>query len=439
MRPLPMALRPALPLVMTSALCGCDLALASVLSPGLGRPMTGRVLDARTKLPVGGATVLAGLGSTVTDAAGQFRLFGNFASDEISIARAGYVALTQGGLSLDAASDLQFELEPLFTPSSGLPMRFLQLNGAVRGLSTPATPALVSLGGVSTGVSNGLYALEYKAPAPGRILTAVLAWGSLSAPYAEGVAVPQAFHFLDFAYQVGSWRLGDTIPEAAQEQMLQIAPQVPIQPVRVQFSNLGNFRNVQTEVALDFGALGYVPVARSLASNQTLPVPALSGLKYVVQGEAIDASGKQSSSVSITTNDPGKASLPLLPLPKIEGPANGASGVGQRPTFRWTAIPHEVSYELTLREVGEGKAKWIGRTSYSQITYPGFALNDINGGALRPERKYTWSLRAVELLEETELPDTPSFRLTAAEAKVPMRPFRTRKREVEIREMGFAL
>jgi hypothetical protein len=432
----------AVALVAVPALSGCDLALAGLFLPGLGRPLVGRVIDARTRLPVGGATVLAGLGQTVTDGQGRFRLFGNFASDEVSVARAGYVAQTQGGIPVSPDGDLEFPLEPLFVPTSPLPVRFLQLSGPVAGLSSPLEPAMVCLGGTSVAVSNGAYAVEYKAPSPGRILSAVLARGTLSAPWVEGVAAPQPFHFLQFGYEVGSWRLGDTIPESAQTRPIQIAAQVPIQPVRVSYSNLGGFGGVQTDVALDFGVLGYVPVARAFASSQSLPVPVLAGLKYVVSGEASDAGGKTSSLVSLTTNDPGRAAFALLTVPRVVEPVAGATGVGQRPTFRWTPLPVDVSYEVRVREVGEAQLKWVGRTRFPEITYPGFAPNDINGGALRPDRKYTWSLRAVEVLEEGVLPTSPRFELTAAgapDARVPVRPYRVRKREAEVRDMGFSL
>jgi hypothetical protein len=418
----------------------CDLLVASLFVPGVGRPLTGRVVDSRTRLPVGGATVVAGLGQTVTDAQGRFYLFGNFTSDEVSVARAGYVALTVGDIPVGSADGLEIVLEPMFSPASALAMKFLQLSGPVQGLPAPNTPALVSLGGTTTAVSNAAFSLEYKATAPGQVLSSVLAWGTLSAPYAEGVAAPQPFHFLNFAYQVGSWRLGNTIPESAQSQALQITAQVPIAPVRISYSNLGGFRNVQTDVALDFGVLGYVPVARSLASNQSLPVPTLAGLKYVIQGEATDGTGKSSSLVSITTNDPGRIAFALLPVPRVSSPASGATGVGQRPTFSWTPLTQPVIYEVVLREVGEAKPKWIARTRYSEVTYPAFALNDINGGALRPDRKYSWSLRAIELLEQTELPTARSQLLNVdVSPRTPIRPYRTRKREVEVREMGFSL
>lgn len=430
-------------LLTAPVLTGCDLVVAGAFVPGLGRPMTGRVVDARTRLPVGGATVLAGLGQTVTDAQGRFRLFGNFASDEISVSRAGYIAITQGDTPVAPNEELEFALEPLFLPSSPMPTRFLQLSGQVAGLTSPVTPAMVCLGGAVAPVSNGVYAVEYKAPSPGRLLSAVLAWGTLSDPWVEGVAAPQPFHFLDFAYQVGSWRLGDTIPESAQQRNVQIQAQVPLQPVTVRYGNIGaGFATVQTDVALDFGVLGYVPVARALASSQALPVPTLAGLKYVVTGEAVDTAGKARSLVTLTTNDPGKATFQLLSVPKVLQPLAGATAVGQRPTFRWTGLPADVQYEVRLQEVGEARPKWIGRTRYPEITYPGFALNDINGGALRAERKYTWSLRAVELLDGTEVPSAVGLSLQAVGEvgwRVPVKPYRVRKREAEVSEMGFTL
>ncbi|MEB3285742.1 MAG: hypothetical protein VKN33_10695 [Candidatus Sericytochromatia bacterium] len=426
--------------VTFACLTGCDLTAAALLVPGVGQPLRGRVVDSRTRLPVGNATVIAGLGQTVSDASGVFHLFGNFTSDEVSVSRAGYVSFTQGDIPISQAEDIEIAIEPMFAPQSALPVKFLQLSGPVQGLPTLDSPALVSLGGTTTAVSNAAFSLEYKATSPGQILSSVLAWGTLSGPYIDGVTAPQPFHFLNFAYQVGSWRLGDTIPASAQSQALQIASQVPISPVRISYSNLGGFRNVQTDVLLDFGVLGVIPVARALASNQSLPVPAINGLKYVIEGEATDAAGKASSLVSITTNDPSRIAFSLLQVPRIVTPTPGATSVGQRPTFRWTPLSQEVIYEVVLREVGEVKPKWVARTRYPEVTFPAFAQNDINGGALRPDRQYTWSLRALEILEQNEVP-SPGFTPPRIQSlpRLPVRPYRVRKREVEVREMGFSL
>ena len=441
MRP-PFRSLPALAAALSAAvLGGCDAAIAGFFLPGLGRPMVGRVVDARTHLPVGGATVLAGLGATVTDGEGRFQLIGNFGGREISVGRAGYIALTLGGVPPDPGGELQFELEPLFPNESPLPTRFLTLVGPVLGVA-PAANAIVALGGTPpVAVSNGAYSLEFKGQVPGKVLSSVIAWGTLSDPYIETGAGP--FSFLNFNYLVGSWALGETVPESRWELGLQVPPQsqVPIREVRVAYSNLDTrFQAVQTDVLLDFGVLGYVPVARALASNHQLRVPTLEGLKYVVTGEARDATGKFASLVTLTTNDPDKATFPLLSVPKIESPP--ATGAGQRPTFAWTPVPGDVNYEVTLYEVGEGKAKWVGRTDQPEITYPGFAPNDINGGALRPDKKYAWTLRVIELLDETETPSAarPFGVLSVGLAgPVPIKPYRVRKREAEVRDNGFSL
>lgn len=443
MRP-PSRFLPALVAALgTTVLGGCDAAIAGFFLPGLGRPLTGRVLDAYTHLPVGGATVLAGLGATVTDAEGRFNLIGNFGGREVSVARAGYIALTLGGLSPDPGGELLFEIEPLFPANAQLPKRFLTLFGEFGGLPANA-PAIVALGGLTpVPVSNGAYNLEFSGSVPGRVLSSVLAWGSLSAPYVEGALASQAFHFLSFNYMVGSWPLGETVPESRVRQPLGLAAQsqVPIKDVKVAYTNLGTAEGVQTDVALDFGVLGYVPVARALASSQTLKVPVLEGLKYQVSGEARYPGGKAISLVTLTTNDIGKAAFPLLAVPKVTSPP--ATGAGARPTFAWTPVEGEVNYEIEVREEGEGKPKWIARTDQPEIQYPGFAPNDINGGALRPEKKYTWTLRAIDLLAVDEVGDEAArkFQLlsTTALGPVPIKPYRVRKREAMVFENRFGL
>lgn len=424
-----------------TVLGGCDAAIAGYFLPGLGRPLVGRVVDANTHLPVGGATVLAGLGSTITDGEGRFRLFGNFASREISVGRAGYIALTEGGLSPDPGGELQFELEPLFPTSSQLPKRFLNLVGPVQGLPANA-PAIVSLGGTTAAVSNNAYNIDFNGAVPGKVLTSVIAWGLLSEQYFEGAVAAQPFHFLNFNYQVGSWALGETVPESRQELALTVPAQsqVPIKPVRVTYGNIGGADAVQTDVLLDFGVLGYVPVARALASAQSLDVPTLAGLKYVVTGEARYPGGRTSSLVTLNTNDPGKATFTMLSVPKVTSPP--AVDAGQRPTFAWSEVAGEVNYEVTLFEVGEGKPKWIGRTDQTEITYPGFAPNDINGGALRPEKKYVWNLRAIDLLEVDEIAaPAQAFGVLSVgvSGPVPIKPYRVRKREAFVGENGFTI
>lgn len=435
-------LRAAVAALGLAATSGCDLAVAGYFTPGIGHPMTGIVLDATTHLPVGGASVLAGLGATVTDGQGRFKLLGNFGSREISVSRAGYIAVTYGGIPVSPDNDLQFDLEPLFPIRPPSTVRFLEVTGPVNGLASPTTPALVSLGGISQPVNNGAYTVEYRG-GPGRIVTTILAWGTTNAPYVQGVAAPPAFHFLDFAYDVRHWPLGDTVPASRQIFPLTIRNQVPIKASKVSYTNLGKLGLVQTDVLLDFGVLGFVPVARATASNQQLNIPSQEGLKYVVTGEARDTAGRTSSLVELTTNDPGKAAFPLLSVPSISSPAQGEAGVGQRPTFKWSAVPGDVTYEVSLYEVGESKAKWIGITDIPEITYPGFSPADVNGGALRETKDgYTWNLRVIDLLEETEAPsNSRAFGLLGYgfSAGTPVRPYRSRKREVVVRQNGFKI
>jgi hypothetical protein len=429
-------------------LSGCELLAAGQLMPGLapgvGKPLEGEVVDGRTRLPVGGATVVSGLGSTTTDANGRFKLYGGLNSREVSVCRAGYTAMTLGGLEPEAMGNLQFVIQPQFPTSGSLPKRFLELSGQVTGLPA-GQDGLVSLGELTSSVSNGGYQIRFESEVPGKVITSVLGWGAINGRYQENASAPQPFNFTTFSYRVEHWALGDTYPQAkVGHAPLAIANDVAFQKVKVAYTNLAGFTGgVQTDILLDFGVAGSVPVARALGSNQEISVPQIPGLKYVIQGEARDPSGRSASVVNITTNDPSKATFQLLGAPKVLSPTPGASGTGQKPQFSWssTGPQDQVVYVITLYEGDknsdsfDSKPKWIAQTSDTDITFPPFSVGDINGGALRPETMYTWVLRAVDVLEA---PETPTSKRSVQDV-APVKPFRVRQRESETRGNTFTL
>lgn len=447
MRPSRLLLTSLIPL-----LGGCDLLIAGLVGPpgtlpGMGPAIEGIVLDAATQLPVGGATVVSGLGSALSDATGRFKLYGAFGSHELSASRYGYTGVTDGEFDASAGDPVTISLAPYNPPESSLPTRFLKLDGNVTGLDA-AGNGLVSFGGLTASVSNAAYQIEFKAQVPGRILTSVLAWGTISGKYHEGVAAAQPFNFTNFGYDVRHWPLGETIPESRQTMNLPIRADAPIQAIHVNYGNTTGFASVQTDILLDFGVAGDVPVATQTSSNQDILVPKVPGLKYVVVGEARDASGKGSSAVMITTNDPSAATFPLLPLPKVTEPSG--AGAGSRPTFKWSAsTAKDVAYQVTLYEIIPGvsssKAKWVGVTRAPEITYPGFSQSDINGGALRTEYKYRWNLRVIDILGATDLASSKNFEPDAAYGLLgtffpqapSVKPFRVRKREAQVIDTAF--
>ncbi|MDB5097009.1 MAG: hypothetical protein JWM80_1430 [Cyanobacteria bacterium RYN_339] len=411
---------------------GCDLAAAGPfmppILPGVGFPLTGVVLDANTRLPIGGATVQSGFGSTITDGNGHFNLYGGLGSREVSCSRAGYTAVTDGDVDPNLGGDLQFELQPVFSSEQSLPTRFLQLAGPVTGLPANA-PALVTFGGQFAPISNGLYQLDFGAQVPGKAFSAVMAWGTTNG----AVNVPnQSFNFTSFYYLVKNWEMGDNVPAGHHDFTLATPlKSADMVSTSVKYGNVTpTFASVQTEILLDFGVLGSVTVARATASNQAIPVPKVTGLKYDIVGTAINAAGNGISTVQLTTNDPSQATFQLLGIPKITSPANNAKGAGQRPTFAWTPVPQDdVLYMITLTEENEG-TKWVGRTRHSEIQYPGFSQGDINGGALRTDKKYTWTLDVIDALGATDLP-------TSKAGPVPVKPYRIRQRRAVVQNNGF--
>lgn len=419
-------------------LSGCDLAAASALMPGLlpgvGWPVAGVVLDSRTRLPIGGATVASGLGSTVTGNDGRFALYGNLGSREISAVRAGYVARTLGGRDLAGlgAGDVEILLDWQYKPEQvQLPNRSMEVQGTIEGGGS----GVAALMGVSQPISNGTFTLQVAGGFPGDLLTAVLAYGQVSGSYADNPAAPQPFSFTRFGYLVHSFKLTQAGQPAPEKLKLRYDAGVQFAPVTVTYTNLGALSRVTTNLALDFGLAGTVPIGRATASSQAIQAPQIAGLKYVIDGEAADDTRTRFSRVTYTTNSPGKAPFPLLSVPEAQAPANGATGVGGRPTFRWKPTNgRSARYLVTLQEVDKASStsvrKWTGDTDLDEIAYPGFSLADLNGGALRPDRSYVWSVQAVDLSD-------PATGAAWTLAPPNLKPYRLRSREAEHLNQSF--
>lgn len=405
MRVLPKGFKGMVMGVAVLLLSGCDLLLLSPsmpgIMPGLGRPHTGRVLDSQTGLPIGKATVSAGFGATNTDNAGNFALYGDFSGGKnISIARAGYVSVTYA-LGSVADNDTYY-LDPSFPTSGSLTRRDLNLTGLL--LNPNGTP-MTAIGNVSfagaastkTNEANGAYGVKVTAGLPGSVFSGVLAGGQITGGPVENDSQP-------FNYQTFGYRLVD-IPSVNPGAAWVATADVRIQgtsfsDMTVVYKNLGSFSspNPRTEVALDFGMLGSVPVGRGFSTSQTVRIPSVEGAKYVVSGVISDGALRTESKALITTNLTSTVTFELLSPPKVSGPADNSVGVGTTPTFSWNPVDKANSYYVEVFEdTGSSNlmAKWRGYTTSTSITFPGFWDNDFNGGVLFPQASYSWAVHAV--------------------------------------------
>ncbi|HEY9854213.1 MAG TPA: carboxypeptidase-like regulatory domain-containing protein, partial [Stenomitos sp.] len=208
MRVLPKGIKGIAMVLALSLLSGCDLLLLSPsmpgIVPGLGRALTGRVLDSQTGLPIGKATVTAGWGATNTDNAGNFSLYGDFSGGKnISISRAGYVSVTYA-LGPVAEGDTYY-IDPSFPNSGSLTRRDLKLTGILRNSdNTPMTAnGNVSFGGAAsskTNESTGAYGITVTAGLPGSIFSGVLAGGQITGGPVTNQSQP--FNYQTFGYRL---------------------------------------------------------------------------------------------------------------------------------------------------------------------------------------------------------------------------------------------
>lgn len=401
LRVLPKGFKGMAMVVAVSLLSGCDLLLLSPVMPGLGRPLTGRVLDSQTGLPIGKATVAAGWGATNTDNAGNFSLFGDFSGGKnLSISRAGYVSVTYA-LGPLVEGDTYY-VDPSFASNGGLTHRALNLTGTLRNVDGTLLTANgnVSFGGAASTKTNettGTYGIKVTAALPGSVFSGVLAGGQITGGPVDNTSQP-------FNYQSFGYRLVD-IPSVVTDASWTATANVQVQntaftDMTVAYKNLGAFNSPspRTEVTLDYGMLGSVPVGRGFSTSQALRVPKVDGAKYVVSGLVSDGALRTESKAAITTNLIATVTFDMLTPPKVTGPVDNATGVGFNPTFSWNRVDKATSYYVEVFEdTGSSNLlpKWKGYTKDTSITFPGFWENDFNGGILYGEASYSWAVHAV--------------------------------------------
>ncbi|HEY9899131.1 MAG TPA: carboxypeptidase-like regulatory domain-containing protein [Pantanalinema sp.] len=391
-------------LTVATLLSGCDLLLLSPtmpgLAPGLGRPLTGRVLDSQTGLPIGKATVMAAWSATNTDNQGNFSLYWDMTGGRsVSLSRAGYTSVTYE-LGQLADGDTYY-IDPIFASSGTLPHRTLNVTALLQthegGPLTANGNVSISAGMSSNTNVEGAFALPVDAGFSGTIFSGVLAGGQI----AGGPVGSAPFNYESFGYRMidvptvpGSSTMTATATVKVQN--------LPFLDMMVQYDNLASVKapTIQTDVSLDFGMLGAVPIARGVSSNQPLRVPRVETAKYVVaaKAEGTDGTLRTASSATVTTNASAKVSLPLLAPPKVTAPAASEPNAGSSPTFSWNPVPDAHSYYVEVLEntgAPTAQAKWRGYTTGTSIRYPGFWDNDLNGGILFPQASYSWAVHAL--------------------------------------------
>lgn len=433
LRMLPKGFKGMAMVVVMSLLSGCDLLLLSPLMPGLmpglGRPLTGRVLDSQTGLPIGKATVAAGWGATNTDNAGNFSLYGDFSGGKsLSFSRAGYVSVTYALGSLVEGDT--YYIDPSFATNGSLTRRFLNVTGT---LTSQEGAAITAYGNVSFGAATspanmvaGAYAISVETGFPGAVYSSVLAGGAISGgPVSNG---NQPFQYQQFGYRLVDIPL---VTDAGWAATADIRVQnTAFTDMTVVYKNLGAFKSPspRTDVTLDYGMLGSVPVGRGFSTSQTLRIPRVDGAKYVVSGSISDSGLRTESRASITTNLIATVPFELLAPPKVTGPADNAVGVGTTPTFSWDRVDKASSYYVeVLEDTGSSNmlVKWKGYTAGTSITFPGFWDIDFNGGVLYQQASYSWNVHALGSEVSTiksavdlraDLPSTKPFRQSRYES-----------------------
>lgn len=383
---------------------GCDLLLLSPTTPGVlpgvGVPLTGKVLDSQTGLPIGKAAVLTGFGFANTDNAGDFALYGDVTDRHcVTIARAGYVTTTYEQERDQLGNGHTYLLDPLFPTSGGLSHRDLNLTGTLKNVdgSVLSANGNVSFGGLVSSQANqvnGSYALKTTAGLPGNIFSGILSGGQFTG------SLTQAFNYLSFGYRLVD--IPSTLSSSAWVATADVQVQnIPFSDMIVTYNGLAAFSapSPQTEVTLDFGMLGSVLVGRGYSSNQTMHMPQVDGAKYVVTGVVTDSTQQNllnKSEVSITTNMVSQIPFNLLAPPKILGPADNTQ-VGSAPRFSWKPVASASNYYVVVTEQTGGSSsqvKWKGYTNKTSINYPNFWMGDSNGAGLYKNASYSWSVHA---------------------------------------------
>lgn len=395
------------------ALSGCDLLLLSPLMPGLvpgiGQPLRGQVLDSATGQPIGGATVVSEAGWATTDNSGRFSLYGAISRHNISISRAGYTSVTYNAGPVQ--DDRAYFIDALFgTPSQGdLTSRRVEIKGkVVANHGAPIDGEVVFAGAKNGRINANQYAIaDFKAALPGTIFSGVLAGGEVDGGpiFPTGKESEQRFKFKDYGNNTLGFGYAFFDVPFLPTGTLTIPPwQAPVDikigafaaKARIEYNNTRWAKEVKTDITLDFGILGSVPVARGFTSQEDLVVPSVANTKYVLEGRAYNADRTRESVVVITTNNVTSGnSFDLLTPPDPEFPAKGQTGVGGRPTFSWRSVPNADAYMVLVFEPNIPQPKWRGITTGTSLTFPGFGDADVNGGALLPGVKYSWEIHAI--------------------------------------------
>ncbi len=432
--------RIAASLILVAMLGGCDLWLASPtmpgLAPGFGIPLKGRVLDARTGLGIGGATVMGGLGRNASAADGTFEVYWDLAAGrEVSIARAGYVSTTR--VFDGSQSGATFFLSPTSFSSGGMPNREVALTGTLRNrdgspLTANGSVSFGTLADTPANLQEGSFAFAETFGSSGTVTSGILAGGQIvGGPVAPG-STPQAFQYASFGIRSLDLPLGN--PGASRSVTADLSVQdLAFPEVSIALQRLAAFQAPapRVEVRLDMGMLGTVRVARALSSNASVRIPSVPGARLVVEANIVEAGGRSVSRATLTTDYPSAVlTLPMLPPVRVKGPSDGAKGVGGTPVFQWEAVAADrpVQYQVDVFEDAGGgtlQPRWRGTTAKTSIAYPGFFDWDANGGALYPQASYSWSVRAVyadsepapgSLAADDVLPSARVFRARAFES-----------------------
>ncbi len=413
----------------TPAMTGCDILLLSPLMPGLvpgiGQPLRGQVLDSATGQPIGAATVVSEVGWATTDNSGRFSLYGAVSRHNISISRAGYTSVTFNAGPIQ--DDRAYFVDALFpTPGSGeLTTRRTEIRGKVKSSSGAPVDGEIVFAGVKSGRINANdYAIaDFTEGLPGAVFSGVIAGGQISGGpiYPAAKDAEQPFTFQDYGNNTLGFGYGFFDVPFRPTGTLTVPPwTAPIDieigrafaaKAQITYANTRWAKNVKTEITLDFGILGSVPVARGFASGQSLVVPSVANSKYVLEGRAYNEDRSRESVVIITTNNPAEPhNFDLLTPPDPIFPAKGQTGAGGRPTFSWKTVLNADAYMVQVFEPNIPQPKWRGLTTGTSITFPGFGDGDVNGGALLPGVKYTWEVHAVGSKYGATTPQSMDFK-----------------------------